>query len=149
MMNSEVKIISRLREVYSKEICLFLMEAIESPDERTQLAVIIVLGWLGEAKAAKCVVKFLDGPFRDKAIATLVSMRRAAIDPLLQEIHKANETTRQGIAKVFGEIGDRREVPTLIKFLSDSNGHVRREAAIALGKINDPACTRAPAEATR
>jgi len=142
-LNTEVKIISRLREVYSQEISLFLMEAIETSDEKTQLAAIIVLGWLGEAKAAKGVVKFLDGPFQDEAIATLVNMKREAVEPLLQEIPTANEKIRQGIAKVFGVIGNRRAVLALVKLLSDPNGHVRQEAVIALGKLKDPICARA------
>jgi len=136
-------IINRIREVYNKEICLFLMEVLQESDDKGKLAAIKLLGWVKESNACTLIARFLSSQLRDEAIHTLVEMGHKAVQPLIGELPRGNETVREGIAKVLGEIGDRSAVGHLIQLLTDPNGHVREAAALALGKIKDPSSARA------
>lgn len=137
-----IRIVHRVKEIYNKEIFLYLISALGDADEGTRLAAIKILGWIGEYKAAKELVKFLDAELREEAIHTLSAIGRKAIRPLLEELPRSNAQIREGIARIFGEIGDRNAVSTLISMLSDENGHVRQQAATSLGKIKDQSCLR-------
>ncbi|MBI3610093.1 MAG: HEAT repeat domain-containing protein [Nitrospirae bacterium] len=133
----------RLRQAYDKKAAIFLLEALDQSDEKVRLAAVKALGWMGDATAASRVVKMIDSPLCEDAVKALIRMKQGAADVLLQELAAAAEVTREGIARVFGEIGDRRSVNALIRLLNDPNGHVRQTAALALGRIQDPSSAKA------
>lgn len=136
------RITHRVNEIYNKEIYLYLLSALEDADEGVRLAAIKVFGWIGEYKAAKELVKFLDTDLKDEAINTLSVIGRKAVRPLLEELPGSNAKIREGVARVFGEIGDRNSVPALINMIQDENGHVRQQASVSIGKIKDRSCSR-------
>lgn len=136
-------IINRIRKIYNKEIGLFLMEVLQESDDKGKLAAIKILGWVKESNACALIARFLNSAFRDEAIRALVEMGHKAVQPLIGELPRGNETVKEGIAKVLGEIGDRSAAGHLIQLLTDPNGHVREAAALALGKIKDPSSARA------
>lgn len=137
-----IRIVHRVKEIYNKEIFLYLVSALGDKDEGTRLAAIKIFGWLGEYKSAKELADFLDTELKEEAMHTLSTIGRKAIRPLLEKLPNSNAQIREGIARIFGEIGDRNAVASLIGMISDENGHVRQQAAVALGKIKDRSCSR-------
>ncbi|HEY5593908.1 MAG TPA: HEAT repeat domain-containing protein, partial [Nitrospiria bacterium] len=139
----KASIINHLRQAYDQKMALFLYGALEQSDEKLKSATVKVLGWMEDSKAAAPISKLIDGPLREEAIHALIRMKMGAVEILLQELPAANEVTREGIARILGEAGDRRYVNALIRLLADPNGHVRQTAALALARINDSSSAKA------
>lgn len=70
----------------------------------------------------------------------LVMMGDAAVEPLLQSLEAtASDSMRYIGVQILGRIGNDDAVPYLRGLLAAPNPFVRREAALALGKMGDPA----------
>ncbi|HUJ11637.1 MAG TPA: HEAT repeat domain-containing protein [Verrucomicrobiae bacterium] len=83
---------------------------------------------------------------RDRAYHELVSLRRAAVEPLLDALRKSTEYGRGQAARALGEIGDPAAAPALIKALEDPKFDVRWmavHAVVALGRVGLTALLRA------
>ncbi|MBI3594138.1 MAG: HEAT repeat domain-containing protein [Nitrospirae bacterium] len=144
IQQNEVKIIGRLREVYNKDMSLFLFDLLQNSEGEEQLirGTIRILGWMGEILSIQLLIPFLEGPYREEAIQAITRMKRGAVEPLLAALPKHEGVVREGMIRALGEIGDRKAVMPLFKMVSDPIGHVRQSLAIALGKLGDPVATR-------
>ncbi|MBI3605729.1 MAG: HEAT repeat domain-containing protein, partial [Nitrospirae bacterium] len=140
----EVKIIGRLREIYNKNITLFLLDLLKEPGEEASVhqAAIRILGWMGELMSIPLLIPFLNGGQKEEALQAMVRMKRGSVDGLLAALPRSEGAIREGIIKCLGEIGDRKAVGPLLKMGSDPVGHVRQSLAAALGKLGDPASSR-------
>jgi HEAT repeat protein len=98
------------------------------------------LGQIGDAQALAGLVQGLRSEHQEvrcTAKRALVQVGSPAVDPLLSIMNDDNAVVREAIARVLGEIGDRRAVSPLISSLRDNSVHVRKNAAHALGRIGD------------
>ncbi|MHB8482465.1 MAG: HEAT repeat domain-containing protein, partial [Nitrospiria bacterium] len=141
---NEIKVIGRVREIYNKDIMIFLLDLLKNPDEETPVlrGAIRILGWMGELMSIPSLVPFLDGVHKEEATQAIIRMKRGGVDPLLSLLPRVEGTTREGLIKCLGEIGDRRAVTSLLKMATDPVGHVRQSVAVTLGKLGDSAATR-------
>jgi HEAT repeat protein len=144
IQQNEMKVIGRLREVYNKNMALFLLDLLKNPGEEEEVirSTIRILGWMGEVLSIQLLIPFLEGAWREETIEAVTRMKRGAVEPLLAAIPKYEGVVREGIVRCLGEIGDRKAVTALFKLASDPVGHVRQSLAIALGKLGDPAAAR-------
>lgn len=138
-IQNEVKIISRVREVYNKNIALFLLDLIkdEAEEQRVLRAGIRVLGWMAEVMSIQFLIPFLKSPLKEETSLAMIRLKRSAVDPLISALTKTDPLIREGAAFCLGEIGDRKAVPSLLKLIRDPVGHVRQSLAGALGKLGD------------
>jgi len=139
---SSISIVRRLRESYSKDLFGYFIEALSDSNQQVKRGAIRVLGWLGEVKSIPALLPLLGGEHREDVIETLVNLKRDAVGPLSLELVKQGDSIREGIAVVLGRIGDRKGTASLVRLLSDPNGHVRQAAATALGRVTDPMSIR-------
>ena len=74
---------------------------------------------------------------RNRAYQELVSLRKAAVKPLIGALCTSTEYGRGQAAKALGEIGDSAAAPALVKALEDDKFDVRwlvSRAVVALGR---------------
>jgi len=95
--DQKTRCICRVREVYGKDLSIYLISALEDDNVQIKLASIRILGWMGETKAIKGLIKCFDDQTQDEIITALVSMKGEAIEPLLAEPRylAKSATTRQ------------------------------------------------------
>jgi hypothetical protein len=75
---------------------------------------------------------------RNRAHQELVSLREAAVEPLIGALRTSTEYGRGQAAKALGEIGNSSAAPALVKALEDDKFDVRWMAAravVALGRV--------------
>lgn len=74
------------------------------------------------------------------AAKALTRIADPASVPVLREAYgRVNREVRLEIIRAVGRTKDRGQVPWLVSLLTDELGHARREAAVALGEIEDHA----------
>ncbi|MBI1820865.1 MAG: HEAT repeat domain-containing protein [Nitrospirae bacterium] len=144
VQQNEIKIIGRLREIYNKNIMLFLLEILKNPEEEAQVirGTIRILGWMGELMSITALVPFMEGMHKEEAIQAIIRMKRGGVDTLVSLLPKVEGATREGVIKCLGEMGDRKAVNPLLKLATDPVGHVRQSLAVTLGKLGDVAATK-------
>jgi HEAT repeat protein len=76
-------------------------------------------------------------PPRRQAVAGLVALGTAAIEPLCQALQDPNGYTRRFAAEALSRIGDSRAVVPLVRALQESEVYVQRHVAYALAKVGD------------
>ncbi len=141
--NSRSKIILKVKETVDEEIIAYLIEALESLNPKVRSSAIKMLGWSANMSSVKPLLKLLDSDYKNEIINAIISIGRDAEDIVIEEITKGNEVVREAIARILGEIGNKKSVNHLILLLGDENGHVRQTSAIALGNIGDAAASKA------
>jgi HEAT repeat protein len=135
--------VEKIRAAYNEEWRRFLGDVLTDADDKTALAAVKVLGWVGDPRLGKKVARFLSGPHKEDALKTLVRFGREVVPDLMSVLPEGNDEVREGIARALGAIGDREAVGALTLMLGDGTGHVREAAAKSLGLINDPTSARA------
>jgi HEAT repeat protein len=135
--DTKTKIICRIREIYEKTVGQYLLECLRSDEVPVKRNAIIVLGWMGDAQAIDALAAAHDDACKEEIVAAFVRMQREGVPKLLEIVQQVPEGLREGIARVLGEIGDRKAVHALGALAADSNGHVRQSAAVALGQLGD------------
>jgi HEAT repeat protein len=89
---------------------------------------------------------------RNRAHQELVSLREAAVKPLIGALHSSTEWGRGQAAKALGEIGDPASAPALVKALEDDKFDVRwlaARAVVATGRVGLAALLQALIERPR
>jgi HEAT repeat protein len=74
---------------------------------------------------------------RWQAVAGLVQLGDAAVEPLCQALQDKSSYTRRFAAEALNRIGDPRAVPPLIAALQNSEVYVQRYVAYALAALGD------------
>ncbi|MDH5770696.1 MAG: HEAT repeat domain-containing protein, partial [Candidatus Bathyarchaeota archaeon] len=109
-------------------------------------AACIALGKIGDARAVKPLISFVKLGSSDPKYATeaLAKIGEPSVEPLIEALPICWKKAKQRIAEALGEIGDKRAVEPLIKFLGYSGlyvGHMdnegRRSIVRALRRIGD------------
>ena len=67
----------------------------------------------------------------------LAGMGQPAVGDLLPLLHRPSRNLRCAVAKILGDIGDRRGIEPLVALLKDGDAQIRSAAAEALGKSGD------------
>ncbi|MBI5042739.1 MAG: HEAT repeat domain-containing protein [Nitrospirae bacterium] len=137
------KVILKVKEALDEEIITYLIEALESINPKVRSSAIRMFGWSMNLRAVKPLLKLLDSDYKNEIINAIINIGRDAEDMVIEEITKGNEVVREAIARILGEIGNKKSVNHLILLLGDENGHVRQTSAIALGKIGDAVASKA------
>lgn len=136
------KIISKTKEALDNDIILYLINALDEIDPRLMPSIIKFLGWSGDIRAAKPLLKLLDSDHKNEVIEAIINIGKDSEDTVIEEISKGNKVIREGAARILGEIGDKKAINALILLLGDESGHVRQTSAIALGNIGDAAASK-------
>lgn len=76
-------------------------------------------------------------PPRHQAVAGLVALGDAAVEPLCQALRDPDGYTRRFAAEALSRIGDPRAVMPLIRAFQESEVYVQRHVAYALAKVGD------------
>ncbi|MEQ8169641.1 MAG: HEAT repeat domain-containing protein [Candidatus Eremiobacterota bacterium] len=90
--------------------------------------------------AVNPLIRALEDPRRDvvrNAIEGLKRLGSISVDELIKELKGRKRKTKGEIAKILGELGDKKAVEVLISCLSDIEPDVRISAAQSLCKIGD------------
>lgn len=127
------------------------LEALQSPDPLQRAYAAVLLDKMG--KQARPAVPFLlvalddqDRQVRGDAAGALGRIGDPrAVEPLVGIVQNTDEDweVRAAAAASLGELGDRRATGPLIAALAAMVSHVRYKAAVALGRIGDPAAKEA------
>lgn len=114
-----------------------LIGALCDPDDDVRLRAAAALADIGEAAVPRLIAALGadDDRLREGATAALSQIGRVAVPSLAAALRDAGDwRIRAGVARVLGEIGDRRAIEALIQGLDDTREEVRRaarEAALA------------------
>jgi HEAT repeat protein len=98
---------------------------------------------LGKAKSPRAIQPLIEalGDFdksvREQATLALVSIGKAAIEPLSAAMKEPRWETRYRAAEALGKIADEKAVQPLIQALKDNRDHVRYMAAKGLREFGD------------
>ena len=90
--------------------------------------------------AVNPLIRALEDPRRDvvrNAIEGLKKLGSLSVDELIKELKGRKRKTKGEIAKILGDLGDKKAVEVLISCLSDIEPDVRISAAQSLCKIGD------------
>ena len=120
-----------------------LIDALSDEDPRMRLAIIDLLGEIGEADSASALVGTLRDPewrVRWRAADALGKLGdSSAVQDLLDMLTDSSKDVRVSAAWALGRIGHASAVDGLIKLLHDREWRVRWGAAEALWEIGEPA----------
>ncbi|HEY4485451.1 MAG TPA: HEAT repeat domain-containing protein [Nitrospiria bacterium] len=135
----QAPLVENLKRSYDKELGLFLIESLDSRDERLRLSAVRLIGWAADTAGAQKIASLIDGPLYEEALSALIQMKQEATDVLIRAAASGSEAVREGIARILGETGGGKAAQALIRLLLDPNGHVRQTSARSLGRLRDPA----------
>lgn len=96
------------------------------------------LGEIGDVAGLDALIKALgddDKLVRKQATRSLIKFNYHATEPLILLLGTGNELQQAGAIRVLGDIGDRKALDALLAL---SEGNLRAEVFLALGKLRDP-----------
>ncbi|MFZ3063802.1 MAG: HEAT repeat domain-containing protein [Nitrospirota bacterium] len=141
--NIRDKIILKVKETLNDEAVSYLIDALENFNPKVRSSAIKMLGWSKNLRAVKPLLELIDSDYKNESITAIINIGRDAEDTVIEEITKGNEVVREAIARILGDIGNKKSVNHLILLIGDENGHVRQTSALALGRIGDAAASKA------
>lgn len=107
-------------------------------DDDVRRNAIVALGRIGNEKAINPLIELLkDYSVRNSVIGSLSGIGQPAVEYLIAAMKNTSLRVCSGVARVLGEIRDKRAVEPLITALGISDFEVRANAAWALGQIKD------------
>jgi HEAT repeat protein len=114
-----------------------LVAALADEDADVRMASAWALVQIGPAASSSLVdaLGSKNARTRRGAEIALVKIGDSAVPELIKGLKKRNGTIRMNSARVLGRIGDPRSADSLKKLLKDKNEGVRKEAEIALTRI--------------
>jgi HEAT repeat protein len=119
-----------------------LASALDGAAPLDRIAIACVLGWLGDGRAVRTLVGFLDeeATLADAALRALATLGDP-VEPELRAAVRAGNSARR--ARLLPLLASRRSaLPELVECLADDDAHVRALACEALGRIGDTSVVR-------
>lgn len=113
-----------------------LTELLDSPLPETRKGALSVLAIIGEwGDPCRILALASDERMQEAVSDALVNMGDQGLQALVDSFPKSEERMRAYICTVLGRMGDEKALKTLISALSDSYGHTRHAAALAISGI--------------
>jgi HEAT repeat protein len=112
----------------------------DSTDPKVRQYAAYLLGSTQNPRAIQPLIEALgdfDKSVRAQAMSALVTIGRAAVEPLTSAMNEPQWETRYRAVEALGKIADERAVQPLIQALKDNRDHVRYMAAKGLREIGD------------
>jgi HEAT repeat protein len=113
-----------------------LLESLKDPE--TQWLAVRILDKIGSRDVDSLIAALKDERTRWYAQAALAKLDSAALPQLEEQLRSGDEAIREGVARVMGEVRDRRAVAPLLEAIQ-SPGETGQSSATALIQIADPA----------
>ena len=101
-------------------------------------ALVTVLGWIGPASLPALIGILDEADVQATLDAALVSIGRAAVDPLLEQLERGSREGRLVAASVLGRLGDPRAVEPLARSLAAADAELVASAAGSIAALGDP-----------
>jgi HEAT repeat protein len=122
-----------------------LILALKNKDPKVQYDAAEALGELGDNRAVEPLATALRNDelsgVRWKAAEALSKIGAPSVMALIGALQHGDEDVRWKAAVALGEIGDQRAIEPLMVLLCDEDRFVKSHAALALGRIGEPAVT--------
>ena len=135
---------SALVKIGSQRAVNSLLSLLENSDESVRWYAVDALGDIGDKDAVIGLIKRLrdcSSKIRSKAAYTLGFIADEAVVPelisYLQWVSETSDDECWSVIDALGEIGSKKAIPELHRFLAKSNGYLKEKAIFALGKIGD------------
>lgn len=136
LQNSEKQVArKRITEALGSIDRDIILPMIHSPVISIRKAVCRILGISSKIEFLGDMVKGVDDDMRETIIDAVKDMGDAAGPKLIEIFEMVDDIDKAFICTLLGELGYTAAEEFLIRNLSHSYGHVRREAAVALAKI--------------
>lgn len=115
---------------------LLLTGLLDSPAIDVKKSAIFILGIMGGGADPFMILSLAsDERMQDAVTEAFVKMGEKGLDVLINAFPKAEDKMRSFICRVIGKIGDKKGVNTLTRALSDTYGHTRQSAALAIAEV--------------
>ncbi|HBE16396.1 MAG TPA: hypothetical protein DEG17_17810 [Cyanobacteria bacterium UBA11149] len=135
---------SALADIGSQRAVNSLLSLLEDSNESVRWYAVDALGDIGDKDAVIGLIKRLrdcSSNIRSKAAYTLGFIADEAVVPelisYLQYVSGTSDDECWSVINALGEIGSKKAIPELHRFLAKSSGYLKEEAIFALGKIGD------------
>lgn len=147
-VNVQLNVLFLLRKIHDVQCLPYILPFFESENAVLREAAVTTLRYLNQVEQCQRAIALMSDPevtVRCAAALTLGHLSaREAIPALCQAIASDSDwQVRKFALQALQKTLDQRTLPALIKALTDEYSDVRREAAIALGGLQNPAALNA------
>jgi len=138
-----VRAIENIAKLKNNEYINLIIDSLKDPDPEVRIAAANGLLTMNAKESVSELINALNDT--DKRVCSAIRnvLIKFNMKDILQKnlIENPNPQVREQIAVILGEMGDKTDIPFLIRALND-NDFVRFSAIKSLGKIGDESCVR-------